>query len=810
MAYTINTGSNGGTYNANVNLSNGCGGSSVTFQSTVTWIHVNGKAFTVDSTTSSRTGDIKTFITPEGGTRTECPNHKITVEQEGVPCGCGSFSFTNFRTSIPQAGLGINTVIFKCLDNNGCLLDGISGTLTIGSTTYNLSIRDNGNAVLQNAVTANTATTSISATIKALYNGNVCETRNIEQEGTGCGCGSFNSFNADIPLAGLTGGSQVGTYVRTNNLCDETDLEVKLVGNGHTYNLVCSGGKMNLATSDTIHGNTGTGSIPFTLSWEYKNTPCDNKEVIQPGTGCDCGTVLMGDTFSVAIPNAGVAGGVQCGTYTKDNTSCSDSDLSATLVGGGSTYHLTFSNNKVYLNDDETIPRNGDADGIEYTVNWSFQNNPCNSFTVTQPGTGCGCGKIHNVVFNDIPSEGVGASDNFEIGTYSVDNNSCQFTFVEANNAFTMTGNNSTGKIIVTSNISENTGYTPIEYSVAAKYGNDTCTSQTISQEGTLKCDCESIGLMVTLMKSSFPKSGTTAWADEGAGQGWVLVATGDTHGCGYLSGVSESTLLEEPKLKIVELGNYQYKFFIKVKSSSSPNDESAGLKIYFRKKDEAQFDDNCFKIFYITQSYDYCHCDNLPSIQVDYHSVGGNPITINAPFEGKELAISSEDIYNSLQCYDIEVSTNANWIHINEFRKYLYSTGDYHETLKLTIDPNTGAERTGYIWIELYIDRHPFVSPSFINPQIANESPLTFHSAFVICFKFVLMCSGFISFSSSYNKISPFTKANIKCFCKVIILFSSIYLDHQHIEAISTFFNCSFNSITPNCCPLDVNIVIS
>ena len=100
-------------------------------------------------------------------------------------------------------------------------------------------------------------------------------------------------------------------------------------------------------------------------------------------------------------------------------------------------------------------------------------------------------------------------------------------------------------------------------------------------------------------------------------------------------------------------------------------------------------------------------------------------------------------------------------------------------------------------------------VSPSFIKPQIAKQSPLTFHSAFVIFFNCDLNVVGVLSFSSSYKQISPVTKANIRCFFKVIILVSSIYLDHQTIDAISVFLKFSSISTSPNCCPLDDRIVI-
>ena len=88
MANTINIDANGGTYTANVNFSpSSCGSGSVTFTPQQNWLHANGYTFTIDKNTSGqRTGYIK--MSYNG---TECLQHKITVEQEGISCTCDNF-----------------------------------------------------------------------------------------------------------------------------------------------------------------------------------------------------------------------------------------------------------------------------------------------------------------------------------------------------------------------------------------------------------------------------------------------------------------------------------------------------------------------------------------------------------------------------------------------------------------------------------------------------------------------------------------------------------------------------------------------
>jgi hypothetical protein len=88
MANTINIDANGGTYTANVNFSpSSCGSGSVTFTPQQNWIHVNGYTFTIEKNTrGQRTGYIN--MSYNG---TECLQHKITVEQEGISCTCDNF-----------------------------------------------------------------------------------------------------------------------------------------------------------------------------------------------------------------------------------------------------------------------------------------------------------------------------------------------------------------------------------------------------------------------------------------------------------------------------------------------------------------------------------------------------------------------------------------------------------------------------------------------------------------------------------------------------------------------------------------------
>ena len=589
---TKNISAEGGTFTANVSFNpSSCDSGTVDFVSQDSWIQVNGNTFTVSKNTSAqRTGYIS--VKYNGS---ECTQHKITVEQAGIDCGCGTI-----------------------------IVDG--------------------------------------------------------------------SISITIPTGGVAGGVEIGQYTKQTSECSDSDIIGTLKNGNTTYNLTFSSNKIYLQDGQSIPQNPDSEGRPFAFKLYYKNDECTafSNTYTQPGTGCACGS-LESVSFDT-IPTAGVAANTTIGHFS----------------AGDCASHFTFVNSTLDLTKDGTdiITNNGiesNPAGETFPVEILYDGSPCSSTAITQEGTGCGCGTLHNVTFNNIPSDGVKVSDNYVIGTYNTDNNACQYTFIEVNNKFTMAGNNSTGNIIVTSEIPENTGYAPIPYTVVAKYDNSECVRSGITQEGGLKCDCESIGLMITLTKRTFPKSGTTQWPDEGYGVGWVLVATGNTYGCGSLSAVSESSLLESPGVVVQDNGDNTYNFYIKVLPSNTSGDETAGLKVYFKKNQEEQFD--CYETVYVTQTTDYCSCGEMPAIKYDYSKPVTNGMEIEISQNKNDLVFSMVDIYNPLQCYDIEISTQETWIPL-ESSKYGNVTTYYSEYLHARPEANPGDIRNGTVVIRCYVDR--------------------------------------------------------------------------------------------------------
>lgn len=411
MIEPIDANVNGGIYTANVTFSpSSCGSGEVRFSARTectSWIHVNGNTFTIDSNDDGpRTGNIDTIYNDQ-----KCEQHVITVKQAGIPCTCDSFSFSGWITEVPQAGLAASTTIFKCTPNGECSVNGIVGTITVGSTVHTLTRTSTGNMNLQEAIPANTSTDSINVVIKASYNGTNCESA--------------------------------------------------------------------------------------------------TKNISQPGTGCGCGTIIVSNSLSITIPREGVGGGVELGQYTKQNSLCSDNDITGTLENGGTTYNLTFSNNKIYLQSDQSIPQNPDSDGRPFAFKLYYKNGECTAFskTYTQPGTGCACGNLTSVSFITIPTEGVAAQT--VIGSYGVQGD-CEFTVTSSTLSLSTDSNHN---IITNNAIAATTDPTGETFSVDVMFNGSSCSACTVTQRGA-ECTCRSSELSVdylSVLEDGVPQTGLTA-----------------------------------------------------------------------------------------------------------------------------------------------------------------------------------------------------------------------------------------------------------------------------------------------------------
>lgn len=519
-------------------------------------------------------------------------------------CDCDSFNFTNFITSIPQSGLTSGQSIFKCTPKGSCSVDKLSGEIVIGEVTHTL-LRDNdGNMKLREAITANTASTSIDATITATYNGTSCTATTIQQAGTNCGCNTIivnNSINITIPREGVTGGSEVGDYRKQNSLCSNTDITGTLKNGSTTYNLTfSSNNKVYLEDNQTIPENSDTDDKEFAFKLYYKNTECTGfaKTYKQPGTGCNCES-LTGVNLD-RIPTTGVTANAQIGTFDTENICMPNFSFTST------TLQLTTNGNKIITTQD--IPSTSKPTGETYIIKANFMGEPCEGeYTLQQDGLDCSCSSIIDITYssiltNHIPQTGLTA--NTPVLTYTL-NDGCSdsnlnvtFSYIGASQNLTL--RNGTGYL--SQKIGEAGGLRYINSSVS--YSGSSCSQwdDTFIQEGAA-CTCDSIRLSTDDAShyARLPYAGTHGE--------WVVIATGDTglydsedrliDVCGSLSGVCGSEYLEPDSQgnKVVVEGVetddefdiphiYLFKVNVKGIDNPPPGDYTITINLYFKDKE--------------------------------------------------------------------------------------------------------------------------------------------------------------------------------------------------------------------------------
>lgn len=434
-------------------------------------------------------------------------------------CNCDRLSIVWSADEIGSEELPSGTQIGTYTINGSCTEDNVNATINKNGesgqgTTLNLS---GGKIKTTKKIAANTSPNSIQYDINVnINNSDECTnlSHQITQQGITCDCNKVLksvTFN-DIPQSGLPNGAQVGSYtLNTNYQCPTDALSATLSGDdGTEYVLTMSSNKLKLPSNKGISANTDPDNKHFNLVVKYNNDTCYEADIVQEGTGCGCGTIITSGSINITIPRGGVVGGNEIGTYRKASSLCSDNDITGTLTNGGNTYNLTFSNNKIYLQNGQTIGENSDTEAKTFAFKLFYQNGECTAFrkNVDQPGTGCGCGNLTSVSFNTIPTEGVTA--NTQIGTFAAEN-ICMpnFSFTSTTLQLTTNGN----KIITTQDIPSTSKPTGETYIIKANFMGEPCEGEYTLQQDGLDCSCSSI-IDITyssILTNHIPQTGLTA-----------------------------------------------------------------------------------------------------------------------------------------------------------------------------------------------------------------------------------------------------------------------------------------------------------
>ena len=405
------------------------------------WV-ITSKPEWTDVTPMEGQGDMQVNVTihedvdpssgEEGYITVTCTSCKTQKQQQirvcRCVCNCDRINITWNADTIGQSGMASGAIIGAYTINGACTEDNISARIKkrgSSGTGTALSL-SNGIITTTRKISANTTPDEIYYDITvAIKNGDACDrlSHEMRQEGITCDCNSFefSDFITTVPQEGILAGNSIFKSVPTVDCPVEGIVGTIKVGNV-THTLVrTSNGNMNL--QEAITANTNTDSINVVIKASYNGTNCESatRNISQPGTGCGCGTIITSGSINITIPRGGVAGGNEIGTYRKASSLCSDNDITGTLTNGGNTYNLTFSDNKIYLQNGQTIGENSDTEAKTFAFKLFYQNGECTAFrkNVDQPGTGCGCGNLTSVSFNTIPTEGVAAKT--QIGTIAAE-----------------------------------------------------------------------------------------------------------------------------------------------------------------------------------------------------------------------------------------------------------------------------------------------------------------------------------------------------------------------------------------------------
>ncbi len=303
---------------------------------------------------------------------------------------------------------------------------------------------------------------------------------------------------------------------------------------------------------------------------------------------------------------------------------------------------------------------------------------------VLQNGIDCSCNNlVITDVLSSIPSDGLGIDT--VLAKYSVLDDCVETdytaTLIEGSSQYTVTLSN--GDVLLKTEIPEIDRDSDVKtFVLQFKYNGSNCPLLRfeILQE-SIPCTCDSIDYFVVSLKRTFPVSGS--------GDNYVIIATGDTHGCGYLSAITTSQMIETGEIIIEETGEYSCAFKCKILAYTGANRyRTADVRLFFRKKDETEFRD-CDRIITLVQSDDYCDCTIGKMRTINYDGIDCQEYT---GYRSLEVAASI--------CATISAKTENDWITINPF-------SDKRQTVNIAKN-TTGEDRTGYVHVTSIIDVDP------------------------------------------------------------------------------------------------------
>lgn len=304
----------------------------------------------------------------------------------------------------------------------------------------------------------------------------------------------------------------------------------------------------------TAKPTTQVGGRNGNVTINLNGKDCTTIAVTQNGTGCECDDATFHvDSAANPFPSGGDSNAT-LGSYRIDakcmNTPTIDQSTVPNWIknvdfNGTSITGVVEPNSSVEARGPVTINLRG-------TLKPS---GTCDrSITVKQDGIACSCNNIDiSNVIPIIPREGLNI--NSKLANYTILNDCDGYTatLIESSTVYDVELVNN-DVLLKTEIPGVETHDNPKIFILQFKYNNTDCTEKRYEiEQPTIDCSCESIGIFITSYYRHFDNNGSN-------GQ-YVLLATGDTMGCGTLDARCGSVMTGDDDIKVTPLGDNKYKF---------------------------------------------------------------------------------------------------------------------------------------------------------------------------------------------------------------------------------------------------------
>ena len=465
--------------------------------------------------------------------------------------------------------------------------------ITITSVTDNASWMtvSSGNNVINGSVQENTTLSSRTATVTVGYKADTTDCSKsftVTQDPRPCKCGdlklnptSLSWANNAVNAKNVTISADPSATCLTNFSVSSSTSHFSAGTNGNTIQIKPT--STNSTTSD-INGIV-------TLSYKASSKNCSSAITLtHSAMGCECGMLTLSPT---SLNWAYSATSADSSSVTIEKDSC----ITAVSVPQGTNFTTSFDNNNTI-----TIrPKGKNTSANELreviVVSYSAGTTPCSSaITLTQESSGaCNCNSVTFTKIKDTIGSGGTSSTGTAIQRYNF--NGCAGEIVSGTTDVTwlkyLNANNNRIYVSAQTNTAlgnERSGVTTVCYK-ANSTDSELCYKSFIVKQLSVPCSCDALNYFITPIRTVFGSGGTHG--------NMVLIASGDTRGCGSLSAQTTSLWFGDEQghsgasiiTQYVEgSDNEQAYFYLNVLPYTSDwplrNERSAQSQIFFIPKD--------------------------------------------------------------------------------------------------------------------------------------------------------------------------------------------------------------------------------